>query len=402
VGVLERLNASGGSLPSGIAGAVALLSLSKPNVDLPVVPAPGSGGAVSQAVDRLFEEERREEYMPGEYERKLADLETWARKAVLRGATRDAQAPPLSRAEAERHFLDVAGDLLTLEPEEEVVEGVTDHAGRAFEGTFEAVDKGQRQRSLQMVALGQRLRRMRAPSSALPWERPEMLERAIAMLAGKDTDRADTAAAVLAAIGRPAVGALLGVFASHDMAIRHRAFNALVAMAEDPAPDLLQRLAPSEVWYVQRNVLAVLRERGDRSGIAPAKRLWPVAHPKVKVEVLHYLHATQDSEALAYWEAAVDDRSADLAAAAARLLLRWPWPEAAERLVDKVRQMPAWQVGSDHHLELLRVLARCGDAEARRYVEALPGTLRALPWRAGRLRGELERLLRGGEPSTSN
>lgn len=402
VGVLERLNTSGGSLPSGIAGAVALLSLSKPNVELPVVPTPGASAAVSQAVDRLFEEERRNEYMPGEYERKLSDLETWARKAVLRGATRDAQAPPLSRAEAERHFLDVAGDLLTLEPEAEVVEGVTEHSGRAFERTFEAADKGQRQRSLQLVALGQRLRRMRGPSTSLPWERPETLERTISMLAGKDADRADTAAAVLAAIGRPAVAALLGVFASHDMAIRHRAFNALVAMAEDPAPDLLLRLAPAEVWYVQRNVLAVLRERGDRSGIAPAKRLWPVAHPKVKVETLHYLHATQDPEALAYWEAAVDDRSPDLAAAAARLLLRWPWPEAAARLVDKVRQTPAWQVGSDHHLELLRVLARCGDAEARRFVEALPGTLRALPWRVGRLRGELERLLRGGEPSSSS
>jgi hypothetical protein len=59
-------------------------------------------------------------------------------------------------------------------------------------------------------------------------------------------------------------------------------------------------------------------------------------------------------------------------------------------------------VGSDHHLELLRILARCGDPEARAYVEGLPGQLRALPWRAGRLRGELERLLRGGEPSTSN
>jgi HEAT repeat protein len=222
------------------------------------------------------------------------------------------------------------------------------------------------------------------------------------MLAGKDADRADTAAAILAAIGRPAVAALLGVFSSHDLAIRHRAFNALVAMAEDPAPELLMRLVPAEVWYVQRNVLAVLRERGDRAGIGPAKRLWPVAHGKVRVEILHYLHAAQDPEGLAYWEAAIDDKSQELAAAAARLLLRWPWPEAAGRLVARVQSMPAWQVGSDHHLELLRVLARCGDAEARRYVETLPGTLRALPWRSGRLRGELERLLRGGEPSISS
>ncbi len=402
VGVLERLNASGGSLPSGIAGAMALLSLSKPNVELPVVPSPGSVAASApQAVDRLFEEERRQEYMPGEYERKLEDLEAWARRAVHRSAEREPQAPLLATAEAERHFLEVAGDLLTLSPDDEVAEGVTAHVGRAFELIFESPDKGQRQRSLQIVALGQRLRRMRSPGAPLPWERAEMLERSIAALAGKDADRADAAAAILAAIGRPAVAPLLGVFSSHDLAIRHRAFNALVGMAEDPAPELLQRLVPAEVWYVQRNVLAVLRERGDRSGIAPAKRLWPAAHGKVRVEILHYLHATQDPEALAYWQAAVEDKSQELAAAAARLLLRWPWPEAAAWLVERVRLTPAWQVGSDHHLELLRVLARCGDAEARRYVLGLPGTLRALPWRSGRLRGELERLLRGGEPSTS-
>lgn len=403
VGVLERLNASGGALPAGIAGAVALLSLAQPRMDLPVVPAPGANTtAAAQAVDRLFEEERRHEYMPGEYERKLSDLESWARQAVNRSAEREPQAPPLSSAEAERHFLDVAGDLLTHSPEEEVVAGVTVHAGRAFEENFEVPDRGHRQRALQIVALGRRLRRMRTPGALLPWERPELLDRVIALLAGKDADRADAAAAVLAAIGRPAVGALLGVFASHDLAIRHRAFNALVAMAEDPAPDLLSRLAPAEVWYVQRNVLAVLRERGDRSGIVAAKRLWPVAHPKVRVEMLHYFHAAQDPEALAYWEAAIDDKSQELAAASARLLLRWPWPEAAARLVERVRSTPAWQVGSDHHLELLRILARCGDPEARGYVEALPGQLRALPWRAGRLRGELERLLRGGEPSTSS
>lgn len=402
VGVLERLNASGGALPAGIAGAVALLSLAKPKMDLPIVPAPGGSAASAQAVDRLFEEERRHEYMPGEYERKLTDLENWARQAVNRSAEREPQAPPLSTAEAERHFLEVAGDLLTHVPEEEVVAGVTAHAGRAFERNFEVPDRGQRQRALQIVALGRRLRRMSSPGAPLPWERPELLDRVIALLAGKDADRADAAAAVLAAIGRPAVGALLGVFASHDLAIRHRAFNALVAMAEDPAPDLVSRLVPSEVWYVQRNVLAVLRERGDRTGIVAAKRLWPVAHPKVRVEMLHYFHAAQDPEALPYWEAAIDDKSQELAAASARLLLRWPWPEAAARLVERVRSTPAWQVGSDHHLELLRILARCGDPEARGYVEGLPGQLRALPWRAGRLRGELERLLRGGEPSTSN
>ena len=399
VGVLERLNASGGSLPSGIGGALALLSLSKPSVELPVVPSPGAAPGSAQAVDRLFEEERRSEYMPGEYERKLGDLEAWARRTVTRAAEREPQAPPLSAGEAERHFLEVAGDLLTLAPEEEVVEGVAEHAGRAFERAFEQPDKSQRQRALGVVQLGGRLRRMLGPGALLPWERPQTLERVIAILAGKDPDRADAAAAVLAAIGRPAVGALLGVFSSHDLAIRHRAFNALVAMADDPGPELLPRLVPAEVWYVQRNVLAVLRERGDRSAIPTAKRLWLAAHPKVKVEMLHYFHAAQDPEALAYWEAAIADKSQELSAAAARLLLRWAWPEAAARLVERVRQTPAWQVGSEHHLELLRVLARCGDAEARGYVEALPGTLRALPWRTARLRVELERLLRGGEPS---
>ncbi len=403
VEVLDRLNAAGRSLPAGIAGTVALLSLAKPQVDLPVVPTPGQGGgAAAQVVERLFEDERRQDYMPGEYERKLQDLEGWARRTTRRAPEREPQAPPLSAAEAERHFLDVAQDLLTMEPEETVVEGITGHAGRAFARAFENTDKHQRQRALAILSLGQRLRRMRRAGAALPWEQPENLEQLVTALASKDPDLADTAGAVLAAIGRPAIAALLGVFGSHDIAIRHRAFNALVAMSEDPAADLLLRLGPVDVWYVQRNVLAVLRERGDHSGLTAAKRLWLAAHPKVKVEILHYLHAAQDPEALTLWETALADRSQELSAAAARLLLRWPWPEAAARLVERVRAMPAWQAGSDHHLELLRVLARCGDAEARRYVEQLPGSLRALPWRSNRLRGELERLLRGGEPSISN
>jgi hypothetical protein len=404
VEVLERLNAAGRSLPAGIAGTVALLSLAKPQVDLPVVPTPGqaSNAPAAHAVERLFEDERRNEYMPGEYERKLQDLEGWARRTARRAPEREPQAPPLSAGEAERHFLDVAQDLLTTEPEESVVEGITGHAGRAFARAFETTDRHQRQRALSILGLGQRLRRMRRPGAPLPWEQPETLDQLVTALASKDPDLADAAGAVLAAIGRPAIAALLRVFGSHDIAIRHRAFNALVAMPEDPSPDLLARLGPAEVWYVQRNVLAVLRERGEQSGLVAAKRLWPAAHPKVKVEILHYLHAAQDPEALTLWETALADRSQELSAAAARLLLRWPWPEAAARLVERVRAMPAWQVGSDHHLELLRVLARCGDGEARRYVEQLPGSLRSLPWRSNRLRGELERLLRGGEPSISN
>ena len=403
VEVLDRLNAAGRSLPAGIAGTMALLTLAQPRVELPVVPAPGQGAAAAQAVERLFEEERREDYMPGEYERKLHDLEIWARKAARRAGEREPQAPPLSSAEAERHFLDVAQDLLTASPEEGVVEGVVGHAGRAFERALESNDSHQRSRALSVLALGQRLRRMRQPGATLPWEGPQALAQVVAALAGKDADRAAAAASVLAAIGRPAIGALLGVFASPDIAIRHRAFNALVAMAEDPLDDLLLRLVPAEVWYVQRNVLAVLRERGERGGLTAAKRLWPAAHPKVKVEILHYLHAAQDPEALGLWESALVDKSTDLSAAAARLLLRWAWPEAAARLVERVQATPTWQVGSDHHLELLGVLARCGDPTARQYVEALPGALRALPWRSARLRGELERLLRGGggEPSTA-
>lgn len=400
VEVLDRLNAAGRSLPAGIAGTMALLSLAQPRVDLPVVPAPGQNAATAQAMERLFEEERRPEYMPGEYERKLQDLESWARKAARRAGEREPQAPQLSLAEAERHFLEVAQDLLTLAPEENVVEGIVGHAGRAFERALEATDSHQRSRALAILGLGQRLRRMRKPGATLPWEAPPALAQVVAALAGRDADRADTAASVLAAIGRPAVGALLGVFSSPDIAIRHRAFNALVAMAEDPLEDLLLRLVPAEVWYVQRNVLAVLRERGERGGLGAAKRLWPSAHPKVKVEILHYLHAAQDPEALDLWDSALADKSPDLAAAAARLLLRWTWPEAAARLVERVQATPTWQVGSDHHLELLRVLARCGDATARHYVESLPRALRALPWRSARLRGELERLLRGGESST--
>jgi HEAT repeat protein len=406
VGVLQRVNAEGRSLPPSLSRALSLLSLDpapeRGGQAVPSAPAPTSAPALAPPSAAAFEllagEDRPREYIGPEYALKLAALEDFSHRAAVRPHDADPAGPSLDPREAEEHFLETAADLLALFPEDaEMAAGTVHHSGQSF---LWFLERGGTRHCLQAIALGRRARALAGEPSPTPaWEKQEVIAGIAGRLAAKETDAADQTVIVLCEIGAPAVAPLLRVFDSPDLTVRHRAFDALVGMKEDPAPALLACLTGDQPWFVQRNVIAVLRERHNPAGLATAKELWASAQPRVRVEVLQYLHDFGDAQTLELYRQALAARSAETVLGAARLLLRWRDPGAARLLIERLERLAIWQQGSTFHLELLRVLARSGDPAARDYVAAVPAGQRALPWRAARLRQEVASMLGpGGAP----
>jgi hypothetical protein len=404
---LERLNQEGRSLPTGVAAALSLLSLeTKVRPTLPAAPGAADGGVPAEGapvphsgLEPLLSDEDVAAYASSEYSLKLAALEGYARRVAGRPGERDVHGPPLGPLQAEQHFIDLGRAMLGLCPEDkELAAGIAWHAGAAF---ADLRDQRQGHRAVRAMALGREARSSAGDLAEIPpWEEEATLGELVSRLGSRNADVADDAAVILAGVGRRAVGPLLALFASADLAARHRAFDVLVQMADDPGEELRQHLGPEQPWYEQRNILAVLRSRRDFSAVEVARGLWACADVRVKLEILRYLHGAADPQSLVLLREALHAKPQELQAAAARLVPRWQTPEAVQVLRQRLETLPALQAGTAHHLELLRSLARSGDDEARRYVAAVPQSIRALPWRAAKLRTEVERMLAGagGKP----
>ena len=118
----------------------------------------------------------------------------------------------------------------------------------------------------------------------------------------------------------------------------------------DDAPDPAEARRLWEEGPFPRR-LAVLRARRQ---VAPAEgcewiaESWATEHAEQRVQFLGVLGETLEASDAAFLEQALDDRSANVRAAAARLLARLPHSDAAHRFAERADELLTYQSPSSH------------------------------------------------------
>ena len=385
VGALERLNREGRTIPLGAFQAVSLFTRSENHPGLPAVAgsaAKGGGADLQSALEALLAPDQRHTYMSPEYEAKMESL--LAQAHPLTGDRERTNLSPRlqgSHREAEDRFLTVADDLLQMVADDpEVPTAVVARAGDAF---LQFLDERVREKCLAALHLGERARQ-RGGEGRFAWERPEVLSRLTEQVCGNDPEAALDASQILSRIGRRAVPPLVEALAiSPELSVRRRVMDSLTQIEQEAGAELVRRLDAAEPWYLQRNLIGVLRQRRDPAGTARVKELWGEAHPKVRVEILHYLYATGDPDCLVLLERFLSSEPQERAVRAARLALQWRWKrqETIEVLLRWIKRVPFLQRGTPHHLLLLRLLVETGYPAAREYAVSVPRRVTFPPWR---------------------
>jgi HEAT repeat protein len=229
-------------------------------------------------------------------------------------------------------------------------------------------------------------------SSPPVWETDPVLDLLGQRLDSRDRKLAQGGVDLMVAIGAPTFDKLIEILeTSETITTRKRGLEALEEIEESPAQKLLPLLEESRVWYIQRNTVYVFHRRAEDVGVERCKQLWPTATLQVRVEILRYLLGHGDAPALL--RQALDDRDRTFALWAARQAIKTG--DKADRLavIEREQRIPALQLGSGFHIDLLSTLTQSG-ATGRAYVAAA-AQVRApvLPWRKARFESEMAELL---------
>jgi hypothetical protein len=244
-------------------------------------------------------------------------------------------------------------------------------------------------------------RRARAASgetsrSPFVWETEDVLDSLTEKLTEGDRWTSEDSSYLLTTIGVAAVPSLIDILlTSENIAARKRTLSALVTMMDDPAPHLLPLLSRDQPWYIQRNVVHVLRRRKDPIGLEPAKRCWKTRKRRLQTEVLSYLLELRDPEGTDYLWRALHHPDWRMVLDVVRIAMRYPGDDIVETVEQHLDGFPSILIGSRFHLTLLRLMAQCDNPRARLYVERSRHSRKPLfTWTRRRFQAELDEILR--------
>ena len=126
------------------------------------------------------------------------------------------------------------------------------------------------------------------------WRKVANLDTLGRLLRAPDMDNA-TVAELAARLGEPAVNALLDVLCeAGDLPLRRRAFDVLVGLGDAWVTQLALRRLEDARWFVQRNMLALLRRLEPRLGYLDLMPWANHEHPRVRREALALMLRQRD------------------------------------------------------------------------------------------------------------
>ncbi|MBZ0112349.1 MAG: HEAT repeat domain-containing protein [Thermoanaerobaculia bacterium] len=398
---LQRLNSSGGTIPPTAFRALSLLSLvkdpSQTDADSKAssVSTTAAGEDLNRLLDGLMAADRANTYTSTEYEQTISNIEGQAQRLV-QGFETTTFNLSLSPNDAEKHFLFAAEIVLDQNPDDvELAQRIDSEAENAYSYFVKASVPSQ---CRQAMRLARRARDQSGEALHAPyiWETEEVLETLTEQLTAGDRWVSEDSSQLLTTIGSAAVPALLEILLSSDsITARKRAIGTLVTMKENPSPRLLPYLEPSEPWYVQRNIVHILRRRQDASGANAAKLCWRTRRRRLQLEILDYLLTVADPEATDYLWSCLQHPDRMMVLDATRTALEHPRAEVVETIEQRIDNLPSVLVGSRYHLSLLRFMTRSRSSQARAYVEQTLELRQPLfTWTRRRFRQEVEELLR--------
>lgn len=395
---LQRLNRSGSSIPPTAFRALSLLSMVRGEetltLDHSAHRSPEDASDVQRLLDGLMAADRASTYTSPEYERTIQNIQSHAQRLVQDVSTAQF-ALTLSPNEAEKHFLLAAGQILEDNSEDaEMASHVQSEAESSYTYFIEAGVPSLCRQSMQLA------RQARALSGELSqgpfvWETEEVLGPLTEQLAGSDRWQSEDSGYLLTTIGTAAVPSLIEILqTSEKISARKRAIASLVTMQDDPAPLLLPLLSPRQPWYVQRNVVGILRQRNDTSGLEAAKRCWRTRKRRLQLEILAYLLACGDPNGCDYLWQALHHPDGRMVLEVLRVAIKTPRNDVVETIEQRIDGLSSLMVGTRYHVSMLRLLARCESPRARRYVErARHGRQPLFTWMQRRFQEQLDDLL---------
>lgn len=164
------------------------------------------------------------------------------------------------------------------------------------------------------------------------------------------------------ALGDPAVGQLLLLLAEEeDMARRRLLFDFLGGFGAALAPHAVRALGDPR-WFVVRNMLALLRESGDRGQVEAVREAAVHADPRVRLEAVRTLAALDRQIPDALVDRLLADPDAKVAELATRELAARS-RQGREALVTLLSRWDPFGGQRARRLQALRALAALGDPE---------------------------------------
>ena len=405
---LTRINESGHRVSPSAMRALSMLSLTQRTTDTPGSTVGGKAAAgadlfgdeLQDLLERMMRDDEGDDYSSEELMHLLRNAEAQAQR-IAAGVKVERSGLPLNAEEGERHFLLAARELLHDAPADgELAEAVCRESQTAY---LRLLDRGAARGLDEAMELARKAgaSARRDPAEPWAWEQEPVLERLRLRLTESGRWEAEASVDQLVAIGGAAVPSLLEVLATSDsLAVRRRALAGLETMADSPAPQLLPLLGPEQPWFLQRNAIYLLRRRKDPAGAAAAAELWPVAAPRLKLEILEYLVTVGHPAGARILEKVLATDNHDEVLTAARAALKTPSRDVIVAVIRRAEALAKDLIGGDFHLSLLRALAATRHPQALHYVAELPARkLPVLPWQRQRYRQEVAAMVEGRRPS---
>lgn len=400
---LQRLNDTGGTIPPTAFRALSLLSLVKEssqaseeaNASSNATSTAAQAGDLGRLLDGLLAADHAHTYTSPEYERTIRNIQGQAQRLV-QGFDTTTFDLSLSSNDAEKHFLLAADMILDQRPDDvELAQRIDREAEMAYSYFVKASVPSQCREAMRIARKARDLSG-EAPHAPYIWETEEVLHTLTEQLTAGDRWVSEDSSQLLTTIGSAAVPALIEILlTSESITARKRAIGTLVTMKENPTPRLLPYLNRSQPWYLQRNVIHILKRRHDASGTHAAKLCWRTRRRRLQLEILDYLLTVADPEATDYLWSCLEHPDRMMVLDATRTALDHPRADVVETIEQRIDHLPSVLVGSRYHVSLLRLMYRSRNPRARTYVEqALDSRQPLFSWIRRRFRQDLEELLR--------
>lgn len=326
-------------------------------------------------MQKLFEREKYEEYVSGEYKTMLRQL-----SEETPGA---AEAFPLeghlATLEDDRIDMQIGRALLAFLEENIDEEDYRELAQKLVAVMPQFLDSGNFEllwdifETLRRHETDKQVQGVRdiAKETRTYFTSPEFIARALKAFERWMREKGQEAAGLIQALGPDAVPGLLDIYAKEEAVGGSRVlFNLLCLFGEPAVREAQKRLKDPRAYYV-RNLLILIRRAGAATSVSPVRPLLQHKDQAVRLEALGTLLKFKDPSAVEPLRDAIHAADPDFAAQAIVLAGQYRVADVTDDVLSKLKRVILFETDYAENEEIIRALGNIGDPRAISDLEKL-------------------------------